>query len=269
MAAIPAHSCFSDATRTNPIRVGLWSESVENLQIMQKSFAARGDMFKLTQSVMLQAFGGFGRDALRFFLTDIFLDKIGDADPHCIVPMVTCYTKWVRTEVTPANYPQLLVDLYNTCEVVALAKKNPCLPQCLQVCRRMLGSDDQTSNPDVYTVGTILDELRQTNTLIKVFSVVLHWYDTHNPHLLELFRVLREMDDNSLVSALMVLHDEILQDDCRRKKQTILLILTCIANNSQPHPLHVTEHVDIPQIFETVFPANLALPIRSLAETDD
>lgn len=111
--------------RTDPVRHGAWSQSVAQLQAMQCRCVRTGDLYKLAQSVLLQAYGGFGLEALHTCVTHVFLGCIGPLAPEVGEALIMCYARWSHTLLTAENFQAFLKDLYLTCQTITMAPKQP------------------------------------------------------------------------------------------------------------------------------------------------
>lgn len=264
MSALPLYA-RPTAERVDPIRHGLWCESVQHLQAMQHLYVEQRDLFKLMQSVGLQAFGGYGVDALRVFLIDVFLPDMGWTALPVGQALASCYLRWRRSGITPLNMRQFLVDLINTCEVMVKTPPSPWYASYQrfiyhQACAHF---DDAKS---------LLCDLRQTKTTAqpntkKALSTVVYWYRQGRwADLQDVVTGLRQEYETtgSCISVFLQLWNEGPEDNREGWRLDLLTLMLHVLFEPDCQVLPpVTEHVNLEQVWAQLFPANLALPTYS------
>lgn len=259
--------------RTDPVRVGTWSQTVAELQTMQRAFARQNDVFKLAQSVFLQAYGGFGLDALRVFLTDVCVQDIGLAAPEVGVAVVMCYEKWSHTPLTPETTPQFLTDLYHTCEWVCRAPKSQWLLSLVATLQAAHVTHYATS-------AALIQDVTDGKNLRQVMETVVHWWSQDPPKLVPLLEHLNTAypDHDHLAGYLTWCY--VMERRCGHNRALYVLTLALHELRIGPSDvrqrpvLEVTEQLDVPALWTQLFPAHLALPVcswpeRTLAESLD
>lgn len=247
--------------RTDPIRHGHWSQTLSELQMLQRIYAYQGDLFKLAQSVFLQAFGGYGVEALRVFLTDVFLQDIGLGNPTVGVAIATCYRKWQNTPVTPQNQHQLLTDLYNTCEIIVQTPKNKLLPE-LALRYRHQARDSLTSPLDFSQLFQMISHSPQVvGVLLAQWVEDGRWTDVDQ--WTERLATRYGLGPDALVPTLLPLYRQ--EDQPDRKFQWLVLMLHCSGYDRariQAAKLPIaSEPVNVDSLWQELFPSHLALPI--------
>ncbi len=245
--------------RADPIRHGHWSQSLSELQVTQRVYAFQGDLFKLAQSVFLQAFGGYGVEALRVFLT-VFLQDIGLGNPSVGVAIATCYLKWQNTPVTLQNQHQFLTDLYNTCEIIIRTPKNKLLPDLALQYRRQ-ARDSLTSPLDFSQLFYMLSCSPQVvGVLLAQWVEDGRWTDVDQ--WAERLATQYGSGPDPLVPTLLTLYRQ--EDQPDRKFQWLILVLHCSGYDRarvQAAKLpSVSNPVNVDSLWQELFPSQLALP---------
>lgn len=255
--------------RADPIRHGLWSQTVHELQTLQCIYARQGDLFKLSQSVFLQAFGGYGVEALRLFVTDMFLQEIGLANPTVGVAVATCCLKWQNTPVTLENQHQFLTDLYNTCEIVTRAPKSRVLLHLVTQYRRQARSS-LTAPLDLSHLAALLHARQGTpqvlGVLLAQWAEARRWEDLDQ--WVELLAARYDSGPDTMVPTFLTMYRQ--EDRPDLKFQWVILMLhgsgydrTRIQAAKLPA---VSDPVNVDALWRELFPAQLALPVYTAAE---
>ena len=217
-----------------------WSQPLSNLRHAQVQYSLSGDVFKLAQTVMLQSYGGFGLDTLGYFIYDIFINHINFANPKLLIPLFTSFKfHFISGYITSTSQ---CVDLYNACECVADSPKlqwkeekheSPMsiLEKLYQTCLKEVEVDGQLSN--------IIPYANSKNSRVRR----------------DVLDYLKTKFENDTVALLAIEAYEMFGEDQK------FLYFAINYDRDIPMAMHITEKVDVDQLFLTLFPAHQSLPM--------
>lgn len=248
------------------VTCGTWAQPLSALQHQQRLFAQQGDLYKLVQVVFLQAYGGYGIEALRRFVTTIWLQDLGVHGQALAVPLASCYLKWYATELGPHNQRQFLIDLHQTCESVVATPRDP---------QQVLVQRSQHDDINWATADDLLAAwLPNLGLRWLVVSTLVGWHRRHDTtnlmrfeYLLQQHFAADEQDPDSTVRILLWMrHTWQRPTDAEARLQLLLWVVLYVSQHVS-HDLHehvlppVNETPQLEALWYTLFPVELALPV--------
>lgn len=235
-------------------------ELVNKIRKWQFVYAQEGDLHKLLQTVFLQAHAGFGQDCMRSIVVELLLKKCGAIRfPDASCRIVNSYLKWSDSFDTQ-HTKEFYTDLFNMCEVLVAMVDDDAKSEAYNL-PNIVASLSQSPKPK--TPEQILDIIASTEPmrLRDMYAYVIHSNQELFVRLLEL-----HYPENGPLNTFLTLYHRFEEQKNHSNALYALLVALHMTDTRflMPNkPIHVTEHVCIDSVLQTIFPRHLHLPIYS------
>lgn len=221
-----------------------------------------GDLDKLTRAVFLQAFGGFGIDAMRLCVVECLRSR-SIFDPVNCCKVIACYLRWSGGRFSmesSEDQRQFLIDLYNMCEIMVVCTEAP------NYFVSAVAYVDQRTDVPCFDSAKSLMESKDPFRLNGFYKTVIRWVNLDDKkNLYELVaHICNNYPDNNEAQTFIELSQDANMDKQSRIYALLAALHVCFPEFGYPMlqpSIHVTEHVDLPKIWCELFPKDLALPI--------